>query len=982
MRHLANWVSGFAILLAAAAVPATWAMNDNLDQARAQVDKQEYSAAQDTLLKIDRKSLSEAEAKEFDELLDLVKVAVPAGEKAGAAYAEGEKLAQDGKLAEADAQFKAVEGNQYASKDLRDKAAEQRRLIAEKQQLAEAAKPEGPAKAPAPAGETVEPMPASPASPTQDQAAAPTIVDEARAQDDLLWQRAEARSKAAIDSANQAVSEGHFPEARGFAAVAVQVIESNRQYAQPPSKYESAAKIAKDAQDAVNRNIQVEIEKKLANDREEIARRIKERTVILEKQRREKIDQLLLTGRQLAKEMRYSEAAESMRQILALDPANAIALNNLDIFENEASLNAQKSMHDEARRQSQKSLTEVNEALIFWSADVLYPKNWLEISAKRDRAAQGTLDEDYELNSRLDERQSEVNFDDQPLEKVIDFIRDVNKLNIAVDWDDLEANGIMRDKPISLNLRDVSLRTIVGQVLSQAGGDISLGYSAGSGLVRIASKEKLDRNKYIQVYDVRDLLVEIPKFKNAPQMELGSRPDTQRPTGSSFFGTGPDLYDNGGKSESENSLAGELNRSVAGEKAHVAQLMDIIRTTVAPNSWREVGGGDGALRELNGNLIVYNTSDAHRSVRDLLSQLRETRALMIGVESRFLNVSSNFLEEIGVDLDFVFNQGGAGYDPAINPNTGSPLTDLFTGSQILMPRNYGRAGLFPNIPPGGQPFTAGATPIQPYGQAGFVPPSGGLSPTFSDMTPIGVQNGSLGLANPANLNTGIPGSIAQSSSFAPAFSIAGSFLDNLQIDFLIRATQANKRSSVVQAPRLMMFNGQRAFVAVTRIRSYVSTVTAQVAEGAVAFQPQTPQINSGSVLDVEGTISADRKYVTLTIRTGLAQEPKFDRFEVQRASGSSPGLFILLPDQEQRVVNTTVSVPDGGTVLLGGLKQVGEAEIEAGVPILSKIPVLKRAFTNTSMVRDTQTLLILIKAKILIQQEAEEEAFPTFSSAQ
>ena len=79
-------------------------------------------------------------------------------------------------------------------------------------------------------------------------------------------------------------------------------------------------------------------------------------------------------------------------------------------------------------------------------------------------------------------------------------------------------------------------------------------------------------------------------------------------------------------------------------------------------------------------------------------------------------------------------------------------------------------------------------------------------------------------------------------------------------------------------------------------------------------------------------------------------------------------------------IRTTVSVPDGGTVLLGGLKQVGEVEIEAGVPILSKIPILKRAFTNSTMVEDTQTLLILLKAKILIQKEAEEEAFPTLTS--
>jgi type II secretory pathway component GspD/PulD (secretin) len=149
----------------------------------------------------------------------------------------------------------------------------------------------------------------------------------------------------------------------------------------------------------------------------------------------------------------------------------------------------------------------------------------------------------------------------------------------------------------------------------------------------------------------------------------------------------------------------------------------------------------------------------------------------------------------------------------------------------------------------------------------------------------------------------------------------------------------------------------------------------------VGVQPVPAAAVSGTSLDVEGTIDHARKYVTITVRTGLATEPTFERFEVQRASGNSPGIFILLPDQAQRSIRTTVSVPDGGTALLGGLKLVGEVEAEAGIPILSKIPILKRAFTNTTTVKDTQTLLILLKAKILIQSEAEEEAFPSFSAA-
>jgi len=59
---------------------------------------------------------------------------------------------------------------------------------------------------------------------------------------------------------------------------------------------------------------------------------------------------------------------------------------------------------------------------------------------------------------------------------------------------------------------------------------------------------------------------------------------------------------------------------------------------------------------------------------------------------------------------------------------------------------------------------------------------------------------------------------------------------------------------------------------------------------------------------------------------------------------------------------------------LGGHKLASEQDKEAGVPILSKIPIIGRLFTNRSSVRDQKILLILVKPTILLQEEAEQEA--------
>jgi general secretion pathway protein D len=60
--------------------------------------------------------------------------------------------------------------------------------------------------------------------------------------------------------------------------------------------------------------------------------------------------------------------------------------------------------------------------------------------------------------------------------------------------------------------------------------------------------------------------------------------------------------------------------------------------------------------------------------------------------------------------------------------------------------------------------------------------------------------------------------------------------------------------------------------------------------------------------------------------------------------------------------------------MLGGLTLAAENEIEAGVPVLAKIPFLGRIFSNRSEVKDKQILLILVKPTIILRDEVEADA--------
>ena len=120
--------------------------------------------------------------------------------------------------------------------------------------------------------------------------------------------------------------------------------------------------------------------------------------------------------------------------------------------------------------------------------------------------------------------------------------------------------------------------------------------------------------------------------------------------------------------------------------------------------------------------------------------------------------------------------------------------------------------------------------------------------------------------------------------------------------------------------------------------------------------------------------------MTLTVRPQVVTFIRFLEYNSNALGPDGEPLegsgLIQLPEVQVQDLQTTVSVPDGGTLLLGGQKIANEVDREQGVPILSKIPILNRGFTNRGFARDESTLLILIKPKIIIQREEEERQVP------
>jgi pilus assembly protein CpaC len=80
---------------------------------------------------------------------------------------------------------------------------------------------------------------------------------------------------------------------------------------------------------------------------------------------------------------------------------------------------------------------------------------------------------------------------------------------------------------------------------------------------------------------------------------------------------------------------------------------------------------------------------------------------------------------------------------------------------------------------------------------------------------------------------------------------------------------------------------------------------------------------------------------------------------------------IELPELRIQRLRTTATIPDGATLMLGGLKKSVEQDQKSGIPFLSDIPVLGSLFSRKGEYTSKRKLIILLKAEILNPEENE-----------
>jgi type II secretory pathway component GspD/PulD (secretin) len=149
------------------------------------------------------------------------------------------------------------------------------------------------------------------------------------------------------------------------------------------------------------------------------------------------------------------------------------------------------------------------------------------------------------------------------------------------------------------------------------------------------------------------------------------------------------------------------------------------------------------------------------------------------------------------------------------------------------------------------------------------------------------------------------------------------------------------------------------------------------------FTPTAPQ-TPGLGLFIQPVVSADRRFVRLNIQqsftnliSGTQQIPITTIITPVFENGGQGQpvpftQFLQQPRFSNLETQTVVVVPDGGTVVMGGLKYMTEGRNEFGPPVLGKIPYLNRLFRNVAYGREGRSILIMVTPRVIINREEQE----------
>ena len=233
-----------------------------------------------------------------------------------------------------------------------------------------------------------------------------------------------------------------------------------------------------------------------------------------------------------------------------------------------------------------------------------------------------------------------------------------------------------------------------------------------------------------------------------------------------------------------------------------------------------------------------------------------------------------------------------------------------------------------------------------------------LGINFAVVDNLGQQLGTIGAGAVINSNVGFTpasvltaaGKIASSTipdpnGFASSTNgIKYGFISN-NITGFIRALETVGSTKILASPRILVLNKQRAEIQLGSRLGFRSSVTQNI----IGTTQQVQFLNTGTLLRLRPFVSSD-DMVRMEIH------PERSEGVVDPTTG--------LPSATTAELTTNVMVPNGGTLVIGGLMEDEDDYTQSGLPGLSRLPILGYLFGTREKKDQRRELVVLLTPHI------------------
>jgi type II secretory pathway component GspD/PulD (secretin) len=715
----------------------------------------------------------------------------------------------------------------------------------------------------------------------------------------------EERSRASVatqlEKAEQAMAEHDYAGAIEELRIASLTIELKDEidWRDLPGKVDQAQAAAETAYEQQQRASQ-------AKQNQELADRLRAEYADADARRRAQVDALLQQSQLAFEARRFTYAQELAGKAMQVDPQNAIAyeLHNAAV---KASRNDVSESYYHERARAIRAMLEADEDLKVPQTAVL-EMDMATWDRARGRAAKNAVAAVVDPMDQAvwDKVQTTPVGKLTYTEETGDYAEVIKNLRLITGVEIIatpEAREIISSESLKLVIELVGSMTLRDFLNHMVGRSKALAWTVKNGVVLIGNLSQAAGTMAMQIHPVKDLVFTRTEFLPPRIRDIpGDAADDTPRTGSE--GEEPKPY------------------------IAIADLVDHLKAATDPEYWNQEGVE--IKPEDSGLLIIKATPEMQTRVATVLADLRRFMTPVVTVDSKFLTISRNFLQEFGFDFRGL---GGSG-----NKGDSASLDDITNGLQT-------------NASQGGDNGGTG----DPAGN----PLSGAF---FNDGSDGDVR------ARTENYFTSDLGRVLSPTG---GLTAGWTLIDDTQLNMILRAVEKQQDAEIVNSQILSVVNGDRGHVAVINQTAYVRDFDVEVAQAAFIADPKVDVIQDGIVLDVKPIIQHDRKYIILELNPTVAELVRPIPTFTTSLAGSTLPVTLQLPNLTVTNFSTTARVPDGGTVLLGGLRQVLTKERRAEVPLLARLPLVSFLFKQEGSVDENRSLMVMIRAQITDVRDAK-----------